>query len=113
MHTLVRTVFSRLHELDPEEEEAKLQMQPTDDENEVELKMSVITQDVTPAKDADDSSEARTDETGHSEEKTLEVKEPEPSVEEPKETEPPLSPGRRPECMCHWCHSLCTLLTLF
>lgn len=103
MHTLVRTVFSRLHELDPEEEEAKLQTQPTDDENEGELKMSVITQDATPAKDLEDSSETRTDETGHSEEKTLEVKEPEPSIEETKEIYPPLSPARRPECMCHWC----------
>ena len=103
MHTLVRTVFSRLHELDPEEEEAKLRTQPTDDENEGELKMSVITQDTTPAKDAEDSSEARTDETGHSGEKTLDAKEPEPGVEEAKETESPLSPARRPECMCHQC----------
>lgn len=101
MHTLVRTVFSKLHELDPEEEEAKLQTQPNDDENEGELKMSVITQGKAPAKELEDPSEARTDETGHSDEKTLQEKEPEPVVEEAKAPETPHSPARRPECACY------------
>lgn len=37
MHALVRTVFSRLHHLDPEIEEAKLDV----DDEEAEIKMSV------------------------------------------------------------------------
>lgn len=39
MHALVRKVFSRLHELDPEEEESKLVVPEA--ETELELKMSV------------------------------------------------------------------------
>ncbi len=46
MHTLVRTVFSKLHDLDPEEEETKLQIAPTDEENDGELRMSVTPKEV-------------------------------------------------------------------
>ena len=44
MHTLVRTVFAKLHRLDPEEEEAKL-MLDSDDDKEGEIRMTVTTRE--------------------------------------------------------------------
>jgi golgi-specific brefeldin A-resistance guanine nucleotide exchange factor 1 len=57
MHKLVRTVFSRLHSLDPEVEEAKLAAGDDDAEGEVKMSVSTggpITNDVTnvPEEDA-------------------------------------------------------------
>ena len=43
MHTLVRMVFSKLRNLDPEEEEAKLSSVAEDEALEVELRMTVTT----------------------------------------------------------------------
>ena len=43
MHTLVRTVFSKLRNLDPEEEEAKLSLVTDDEALEGELRMTVTT----------------------------------------------------------------------
>lgn len=43
MHTLVRIVFSKLHLLNPEEEEAKLLAASQDETNEGELRMTVTT----------------------------------------------------------------------
>ena len=45
MHTLVRTVFSKLKMLDPEEEEAKLAIETEDEAKEGELRMTVTSQD--------------------------------------------------------------------
>jgi golgi-specific brefeldin A-resistance guanine nucleotide exchange factor 1 len=42
MHALVRTIFTRLHSLDPATEEAKLQMSD-DDTQEGEIKLTVLT----------------------------------------------------------------------
>lgn len=99
MHTLVRTVFSKLHTLDPEEEEAKLLTANEDDNTEVELRMSVTPKE---SKFADD-------------EPLVEPEpEPEPSApadsekdeEEPKKPtleeiipQTPISFINRPECM--------------
>ncbi|KDR81436.1 hypothetical protein GALMADRAFT_239340 [Galerina marginata CBS 339.88] len=47
MHTLVRTVFSKLYTLEPEEEESKLVSVLDDDANEGELRMSVTPKDET------------------------------------------------------------------
>lgn len=47
MHTLVRTVFSKLYTLDPDEEEAKLLAVQDDLANEGELRMSVTTKEET------------------------------------------------------------------
>jgi brefeldin A-resistance guanine nucleotide exchange factor 1 len=43
MHTLVRKVFSKLRNLDPKEEEAKLSSVAEDEALEVELRMTVTT----------------------------------------------------------------------
>ena len=43
MHTLVRTVFSKLHNLDPVEEEAKISSAADDEALEVEPRMTVST----------------------------------------------------------------------
>src|SRR5258708_8773203 len=45
MHTLVRTVFSKLKRLDLEEEEAKLAIEIEDETKEGELRMTVTSQD--------------------------------------------------------------------
>jgi hypothetical protein len=45
MHTLVRTVFSKLKKLDPGEEEAKLAIETEDEGKEGELRMTVMSQD--------------------------------------------------------------------
>ncbi|PPQ64019.1 hypothetical protein CVT24_009393 [Panaeolus cyanescens] len=49
MHTLVRIVFSKLHSLDPDEEEAKLQAASQDEANEGELRMTVTSDTTTSA----------------------------------------------------------------
>ncbi|KAF8163113.1 Sec7-like domain is implicated in guanine nucleotide exchange function [Crassisporium funariophilum] len=54
MHTLVRTVFSKLYTLDPEEEEAKLSSTPDDDAAELELRMTVSTSQVVMAAAGDE-----------------------------------------------------------
>lgn len=51
MHALVRTVFSRLHDLNPEIEEAKLRTND-EDAQESEIKMTVSTQDIPSQEDA-------------------------------------------------------------
>lgn len=86
MHTLVRVVFSKLHELDPVEEEAKLQAAPTDEENEGELRMSVTTT----AKESEETSSVNTD---------LEQTEKSESTDQHRIEETPLSPTNRPECV--------------
>lgn len=86
MHTLVRVVFSKLHELDPVEEEAKLQAAPTDEENEGELRMSV-----TPtAKKGEETSSMNAD---------PEQTEKSESTDQHHIEETLLSPTNRPECM--------------
>jgi brefeldin A-resistance guanine nucleotide exchange factor 1 len=47
MHTLVRTVFSKLKKLDPVEEEAKLAIETEDEAKEGELRIIVTSQDET------------------------------------------------------------------
>ncbi|KAF9532355.1 Sec7-domain-containing protein [Crepidotus variabilis] len=47
MHSLVRTVFAKLHQLDPEEEEAKLALE-VDDEKEAEIRLTVATEEIQP-----------------------------------------------------------------
>ncbi|KAF5386877.1 hypothetical protein D9615_001681 [Tricholomella constricta] len=56
MHALVRTVFSRLHHLDPEKEEAKLRT-ADEDVQEGEIKMTVATEPEPREKVASDSQE--------------------------------------------------------
>jgi brefeldin A-resistance guanine nucleotide exchange factor 1 len=85
MHTLVRVVFSKLHELDPVEEETKLQAAPTDEENEGELRMSVI-----PAKESEETSSLNAD---------PEQTEKSESTDQHHIEETLLSPTNRPECM--------------
>ncbi len=91
MHTLVRTVFSKLNMLDPEEEEAKLEVEAVDDSKEGELRMTVTTQDQEPTAEGKES-------TQPTEQVTTESPE---SVEIPRESRPlrtPMSPGLRPAC---------------
>jgi len=89
MHVLVRKVFSRLHALDPKEEEAKLVV--PENEAESELKMSV-----TPI-DAPESAPEPPATT-----------QPEEVAEQPEEEHlPPPSPGiKRAECKCTMPHAL-------
>jgi len=88
MHTLVRTVFSKLYTLDPDEEEAKLLVVLDDDVNEGELRMSVTTKEETlveedlPSNESDDTTEHR--------EKL--------AIKEEQSPQPLLSPINRPEC---------------
>jgi brefeldin A-resistance guanine nucleotide exchange factor 1 len=49
MHSLVRTVFSRLHQLNPGEEEAKLQRANDEAQQYGELRMTVSTNDLASA----------------------------------------------------------------
>lgn len=93
MHTLVRKVFSKLHDLDPEEEETKLQAAPTDEENDGELRMSVTPKEVVNEEPA--SSEVDPEQAEISDNPAQKIAE---------ETLPPPSPVNRPEC---------TLLYLF
>lgn len=92
MHTLVRTVFSKLYTLDPDEEEAKLLAVQDDDANEGELRMSVTAKEESfveeelPSNELNDALDSR---------EKLEI------VEEEESPQPPLSPIDRPECMSY------------
>lgn len=99
MHSLVRKVFSRLHSLDPEEEEAKLVVPEAENESET-LKMTVTSDEPDTSKpaqvtegDGADSEVPPQDESAEPEPQ----REPEeqPSLEE---EETPQSPVKRPEC---------------
>ena len=84
MHALVRTVFSRLHSLDPEAEEAKL-LVVEDIAQEGEIKMSVSTDIAAP---------------GNAEPNLAEKVQPEEKVEEAMIVPP--TPGLpRSECAFH------------
>lgn len=69
MNTLVQTCFSRLHVLDPQEEEEKLKL--NQEEAEAEIKMTVATDDMASSTGDDASTSAH---------------------------EPPLTPGPRVQC---------------
>lgn len=89
MHTLVRTVFSKLNMLDPEEEEAKLEVEAVDDSKEGELRMSVTTQDQEATAEVKELSQPTEQITTESPE----------SVEILQESRPlRTSPGPRPSC---------------
>lgn len=85
MHILVRTVFSKLHELEPKAEEAKLQAGTIAEEAEGELRMTVTTKEVT---NEDAGSVNADDSTVKSD-----------SIDQKVDDAPPLSPVNRPECM--------------
>lgn len=87
MHTLVRTVFSKLYTLDPDEEAAKLLAVQDDDANEGELRMSVTAKEETFVEE-----EPPSNELNDSPEK-LEI------LEEEQPPLSPLSPIDRAECM--------------
>ena len=86
MHALVRTVFSKLSTLDPEEEEAKLQSTADDDANEGELRMTVTTKD-------EPLSENR-----HSSEMPQKDHDQQEAVDEILPSQTPTSLTSRPEC---------------
>ncbi|CAA7267940.1 unnamed protein product [Cyclocybe aegerita] len=88
MHTLVRTVFRKLHTLDPVEEEAKLVIVSEDDQAEGELRMTVTTQE-------EEKTEQSTVE-GETLAENAAANQPE-TVEEKPVPQTPLSPGNRPE----------------
>lgn len=95
MHTLVRTVFSKLHHLDPEEEEAKLLATNDDDAAEIELRMSVTTKESHPGED-----EPPVDaESAAPAENEQEEKEPVNTSAEDPVPQTPISLINRPECM--------------
>lgn len=81
MHALVRTVFSRLHDLDPETEEAKLRA-GEEDAQEGEIRMTVPTAE---SSNIDPESEEVTVEPEHEVEDTTVAKTPTtPSVDRPQ-----------------------------
>jgi len=91
MHTLVRTVFSKLYTLDPDEEEAKLLAVQDDDANEGELRMSVT------AKEETFMEEPPSNEFSE----IIDSQEKPKIVEEEQPTQSPPSPIDRPECMSY------------
>ena len=92
MHTLVRMVFSKLRNLDPEEEEAKLSSVTEDEALEVELRMTVTTsKEKVVDTEASDTPEGQT-EVG------IEGNDVQPTV---------APPTKRPECKCRF---LCSIL---
>ena len=98
MHSLVRKVFSRLHSLDPEDEEAKLAVPEA--ESESELKMTVTSNEPEPGPELQQSIEGDATQTGAPEAEPQPGPEPEPELEpEPtvEEEEPPLTAIKRPE----------------
>jgi brefeldin A-resistance guanine nucleotide exchange factor 1 len=105
MHSLVRKVFSKLHTLDPEEEEAKLIVPEA--ENEVELKMSVTANDVQAGQSLEPQAEPSDPEASTSDAQTVESQPPAEQAPEkvpeetPEEDTPPfsaISSAKRPEC---------------
>lgn len=90
MHTLVRTVFSKLYTLDPDEEEAKLLAVQDDDANEGELRMSVTAKEETFVEEEPPSNEFND---------ALDSREKLEMVEEEQPPQSPLSPIDRAECM--------------
>ncbi|KAH9484177.1 hypothetical protein JR316_0003657 [Psilocybe cubensis] len=95
MHILVRTVFSKLHTLDPEEEEAKLLTGNDDEAAEIELRVSV------PAKDekavSEESFSAETAVEQDQKEEQIAELEKEKEKEEVEVPPTPMSPTNRPE----------------
>jgi len=92
MHTLVRTVFSKLYTLDPDEEEAKLLAVQDDDANEGELRMSVTAKEETFVEEEQPSNELS---------ETMDYQEKPKTVEEEQPLQSPPSPIDRPECMSY------------
>lgn len=91
MHSLVRTVFSKLYTLDPEEEEAKLLVGHDDEAAEIELRMSVTAKDEEPLSEEDSSTETEAEQEKQGK-----------ATPEPKNDDVPpipMSPTSRPECM--------------
>ena len=92
MHTLVRIVFSKLRNLDPQEEEAKLSSVAEDEALEVELRMTVTT-----SKEKVVDSEVTDTPEGQTEVGV-----------EGNDVQPTVAPQtKRPECKCKF---LCSIL---
>jgi brefeldin A-resistance guanine nucleotide exchange factor 1 len=90
MHTLVRMVFSKLHNLDPEEEEAKLSSVTEDEALEVELRMTVTTSKEKVDSEASDTPEGQTE---------VDV--------EGNDVQSTVAPQtKRPECKCKFLYSI-------
>jgi golgi-specific brefeldin A-resistance guanine nucleotide exchange factor 1 len=87
MHALVRTVFSRLHTLDPLIEEEKLRVNE-EDEQEGEIRMTVSTSTIGSV-DQSDSNQNADPRSGQA--STL-------STQSGPQDAIPVSPGPRPEC---------------
>ena len=84
MHTLVRMVFSKLHDLDPEEEEAKLSSVADDEALDVELRMTVTSTETVVDGEVSDLPEGESD---------VDV--------ERNDVQPTSAPQtKRPECKC-------------
>lgn len=96
MHALVRTVFSRLHSLEPEEEEAKL-MTNDEDTQEGEIRMTVSTSHVPDGKQGDDHSEDNEEDL--SQEVAASAHE-EPDEHPAPPTPTHIAPADRPDCTC-------------
>lgn len=91
MHALVRTVFSRLHALDPVTEEAKLHVNEEETQD-GEIKLSVSSL-VAPTADTGEQESAETTEVAV--EKTDDQKAEEPADDSSQDSAPPIP---KPEC---------------
>lgn len=94
MHALVRTVFTRLHQLDSAVEEQKLK-EATDEAQENDVKMNVQTDGESSTTDATITAPADGSEIQQDEPQELPADEP---ISEA--VPPPVSPGRLPKVQC-------------
>lgn len=98
MHALVRTIFARLHSLDPELEEAKLQINE-EDPQEGEIKLTVTGSSVlsdAPPDGREDEENITTKSSGEAEISAIDEKEAIPN--EVALQEEPLAAASKPEC---------------
>jgi len=89
MHALVRAVFSRLHDIDPIEEEARLKQAEADDQG--EIRMTVSTNDVPQAGSRET---AATQVNGDVPSEPLDPN----AAAVAQQNDPPPSPGARTQC---------------
>ena len=94
MDTLVRTIFSKLRNLDPQEEEAKISSVADDEALEVELRMTVTT-----------SNEKVVD----SEVSNPSEGQPDTHVENSDVQPTSISQTKRPECKCKYLYRMLTI----
>ncbi|KAF5324513.1 hypothetical protein D9611_004486 [Ephemerocybe angulata] len=91
MHALVRKVFSRLHELDPEEEEAKLIVPEADSEPELKMSVVPVEPSKTPQSTAEEGEQEPEKEKGQDGDMDTPESTPQPEAEPEAEPEKPPS----------------------